>query len=50
MIGKVGSNFDFSVLDTRVTLSGFVISSRYEGKIHIVDPFDYFEEPLRTLL
>ena len=50
LIGKVGSNFDFSVLDTQVTLSGFVISSRYEGKIHIVDPFDYFEEPLRTLL
>ena len=51
MIGKVGSNFDFSVHDSEVTLDGFVISSRYAGqKIHTVDPFDYFEEPLRTRL
>ena len=50
VIGKVGSNFDFGVYDTEVTLSGFVIPSRYEGKIHTVDPFDYFEEPLRTQL
>ena len=49
LIGRVGGSFDFSVVDTEVTLDGFAIPSRYdEGKIHTVDPFDYFEEPLRT--
>ena len=50
VIGKVGSSFDFSVHDTEVTLTGFVTPSYYEGRIDTVDPFDYFEEPLRTRL
>ena len=54
VIGKVGiGSFDFGVYDAEVTLSGFVIPSRYDGepwKIHTVDPFGPFEEPLRTQL
>ena len=54
VIGKVGvGSFDFSVHDAEVTLSGFVIPSHYDGepwKIHTVDPFGPFEEPLRTQL
>ena len=51
VIGKVTGNFDFSVHNTEVPLDGFVIMSRYgQRKIHTVDPFDYFEEPLRSRL
>ena len=50
VIGKVSGSFDFSVQDTEVTRTGFVVPSYYEGRIHTVDPFDYFEEPLRTRL
>ncbi len=45
--------FDFSVHDTDVTLTGFITPSLYSAevwKIHTVDPFDYFSEPLRSLL
>jgi hypothetical protein len=51
LIGKVGSSFDFEVHDTEETLDGFVSLSRYgQQKLYTVDPFDYFEEPLRTRL
>ena len=51
VFAKVGGSFDFSVHDSEVTLDGFTIPSRYSQlKIHTVDPFDYFEEPLRTKL
>jgi hypothetical protein len=54
VIGKVGAQgIDFSVHDTRVTLEGFQIPEHYQGeawKIHTVDPFDYFEEPVRSQL
>ena len=62
-IGKVGpllsyqrinnqTNLDFAVIDTEITLPGFIIRNHYEEawKIHTVDPFDYYEEPLRTQL
>ena len=42
--------FDFEVHDTEVTLGGFVVPSHHEGRVHNADPFDYFEEPPRTLL
>ena len=54
VIGKVGAQgIDFSVHDTRVTLKGLLIPEHYQGeawKIHTVDPFDYFEEPVRSQL
>lgn len=54
VIGKVGAQgIDFSVHDTRVTLEGFQVPEHYQGeawKIHTVDPFDYFEEPVRSQL
>ena len=54
IIGKVGSvGFDYSLHDTNVVLSGFVIPSRYDGepwKIHTVDFYEYFVEPVRSQL
>lgn len=44
---------DFSVHNTETRLSGFVTPALYaseEWKIHTVDPFDYFDEPLRGQL
>ncbi|MFC2105735.1 hypothetical protein ACFLS0_03180 [Candidatus Bipolaricaulota bacterium] len=47
-----GTNgFDFSVHDDRVILPGFVNPLSYVAepwKIHTVDPYDYFEEPVRS--
>ena len=48
-VGKV----DFSVVDESVTLKGFVKKETYDGevwKVHTVDTFDYYEEPLRSQL
>ena len=64
VIGKVGkllsyqrtfnqSGLDFALIDTTITLPGFVIPGHYDNeawKIHTVDPFDYYEEPLRSQL
>ena len=54
VIGRVGGQgIDFSVHDNRHPSSGFAVSSHYDGepwKIYTVDPFDYFAEPLRSLL
>lgn len=43
---------DFSVHNTETKLKGFVTPSLYteEWKIHTVDPFDYFDEPLKSNL
>ena len=62
-VGKVGpllsyqrisnqTNLDFALIDTKITLPGFIIPSHYEEawKIHTVDPFDYYEESLRSQL
>ncbi len=52
VIGRANS-FDFSVHNEDVTLKGFIVPAHYERepwKIHTVDPFDYFVEPLRTQL
>ncbi len=52
IIGKLAEHpFDFSVHDQNVTLPGFLNPKRYENeywKIHTVDPFDYFAEPVRS--
>ena len=45
--------FDFSLHDERVNLSEFPYPEDYESygwKVHTVDPFEYYEEPLRTQL
>ncbi len=53
-VAKVGEHtFDFSLHDANVALEGFVDPDRYAGeswKIHTVDPYDYFEEPVRSQL
>ena len=54
VIGKLkGRSFDFNVVDNDVTLSGFLVPNHYSRepwKIHTVDSFDYFSEPLRSQL
>ena len=54
VIGLIGGRtLDFSVVSSEVTLSGFIVPEHYAaeaGKLHVVDPFDYFEEPLRSQL
>ena len=54
IIGTIkGKSFDFSLHDYDVILEGFISPEYYsteEWKIHTVDPFDYFEEPLKTQL
>lgn len=52
LIGKANS-FDFSAHNEDVVLSGFIVPEHYTGepwKIHTVDPFDYFVEPLKSKL
>lgn len=55
MLGRFGGNhgIDFSVIDTDVTRSGFIYPQHYDAepwKIHVVDFFDYLDEPLRSNL
>ena len=48
-----GTGLDWSVHDADVILPGFVIPEHYTGeiwKIHTVDPFQYYEEPLKSEL
>jgi len=52
VIGKVGNQtFDFALIDTATTLKGFVKPDQFlrrdPQKPHVVDPFDYIDEPLR---
>lgn len=54
VIGKSGAHqFDFSVINTEVSLPGFIKPQSYNAepwKTHIVDPFDYFDEPVKSQL
>jgi len=54
VIGRSGVHqFDFAIINTQVTLPGFVKPQSYSAepwKIHTVDSFDYFDEPLRSQL
>ncbi|MCL0044552.1 hypothetical protein M1N24_03355 [Dehalococcoidia bacterium] len=48
-----GQMMDWSVHDSNTTLRGFVVPDHYESepwKIHTVDPFQFYEEPLRAAL
>jgi len=51
LIGRWRGQLDYSVVDADVTLSGFVNPDRYEFedfKIHCADPFNYFNESIRS--
>lgn len=56
VIGKMGGGhgLDFAVVNTDVTLKGFVNPDQFRNrdpfKAHVVDPFDYIDEPLRGKL
>ncbi|MBX4196896.1 hypothetical protein KW805_04885 [Candidatus Pacearchaeota archaeon] len=54
LLGKIGGQtLDLSVNYDKSVLKGFIVPEHYEAeswKIHTVDPFDYFIEPIRTQL
>jgi len=46
-----GGKFDFSVHNASITLPGFIYPEHYfdyDHKMHAMDPFDYFNEPVRS--
>jgi len=46
-----GQSLDWSVHDADTTLSGFVVPEHYESepwKIHTVDPFQFYSEPIKS--
>ncbi len=50
LLGRANA-FDFSVHNEDITLTGFITPKNYQReywKIHTVDPFDYFIEPIRS--
>lgn len=54
VVGKVGGrSLDIAVINTEVTLQGFLtpkLYGHYAWRVHVVDPFDYFDEPLKGQL
>ncbi len=53
VIGMYGGSLDFNIVDKDVILPGFVVPESYEveeWKIHVKDPFDYFNEPIKSKL
>lgn len=54
VVGRIGGQtLDFAVYDYTKILPGFIIPEHYLGeswKIHVVDPFQYFKETVRTQL
>jgi hypothetical protein len=54
VVGQVGGrSLDIAVINTDVTLKGFLtpkLYGHYAWRVHVVDPFDYFDEPLRSQL
>jgi hypothetical protein len=54
VIGRIGGQtLDFAVWDYEKVLTGFVNPEQYNAepwKIHTVDPYDYFVEPVRSQL
>jgi len=53
VIGMYGGSLDFNIVDKDIILTGFVIPESYEAeawKIHVKDPFDYFNEPIKSQL
>lgn len=54
VIGKVGGRLlDFGVVNTEVKLAGLLtpkLYGHYAWRVHVVDPFDFFDEPLKSQL
>lgn len=54
LVGRIGGQtLDFAVFDYTKQLPGFVVPKHYleeSWKIHVVDPFQYFKEPVRSQL
>src|SRR6266508_2685001 len=54
LVGRIGGQtLDFAVYDYTKILPGFIVPEHYlaeSWKLHVVDPFQYFEEPLRSQL
>ena len=54
VVGKVGGrSLDISVINTEVSLKGFLtpkLYGHYAWRVDVVDPFDYFDEPLKSQL
>ena len=49
--GTETDDFDWAVSDTSTLLNGFIIPDHYLAepwKIHMVDPFDYYADPLKS--
>lgn len=51
VIGKIGGrSLDIAIIDTEVRLKGFLtpkLYGHYAWRIHVVDPFDYMEDPIK---
>lgn len=54
LVGRIGGQtLDFSVFDYTKILSGFIVPEHYlseSWKLHVVNAFDYFKEPIRSQL
>lgn len=54
LVGRIGGQtLDFAVYDYTKILPGFIVPEHYlaeSWKLHVVDPFKYFKEPVRTQL
>lgn len=53
IIGYYKGTIDYNVVDENIVLTGFVNPESYEvepWKIHTPDPFDYFNEPIKSQL
>jgi len=52
-IGYYSGTIDYNVVDENIVLTGFVNPDSYQAeswKIHTPDPFDYFNEPIKSQL
>ncbi len=53
-IGKIGlRTLDFGAYDAKTNLPGFLVYEHYDGepwKVHTVDPYDFFVEPIKSQL
>lgn len=54
VVGRIGGQtLDFAVYDYTKILPGFIVPEHYlaeSWKLHVVDPFQYFKEPIRSQL
>jgi hypothetical protein len=54
LVGRIGGQtLDFAVYDYTKILPGFIVPEHYlaeSWKLHVVDPFQYFKEPVRSQL